>query len=532
MKTGAKVRKRRFLALVVVFSLFFQSDALHSQVAAKEIPLRNIRSEVYTEAALRETLNRSGSLRIVIKKTITIRKTIHVHGTKELVGDGGELRRAIARNSAFGGALLQVDDGTLSLKNVRIHGRGNAKVLREKLYGRLVEVIGGRLMIREGTSLTKNINSSRLSDGGGAVRVRSGAVCVMTGGSICANASITGGGGVRIDPGGTFSMKGGQISGNRVTGRGTVENFEGLGGGICNRGSVELAGGTISGNTATGYISGNTVQGGVGGGVCNRGDMILSGTRVRGNSGENGDDIGMMGGTVLLKKTVNADKIWLKKGCSLTLDGSFSVSNVIRIEPEQFTDGVLLARGAEKKDLTRFRLTGDRNYVLRIRRSGLTLVKKNNKPAPTPKPTATPPHITNSPYPRESQTPGFGPATPVPEKRPVYPSYAPIVTADPEALIHTAPPRTRIPIPTIPPIRTFTPTSEESASPAPTVTPVITQEPSASPSASPTPSPASEGTIWCFSREEIMMWKRELKIHEYGRTRAGRLELLRKLKGE
>ena len=90
------------------------------------------RVQVHSREALEAELKREGSATIELTEMITVRETLTVRGTKVLTGPG-ELRRAIAANSAFGGTLLRVSSGSLTLKNITIHGRGDARVLSGKL---------------------------------------------------------------------------------------------------------------------------------------------------------------------------------------------------------------------------------------------------------------------------------------------------------------------------------------------------------------------------------------------------------------
>ena len=229
---------------------------------------------VYDRDSLKEELKKDGNRVIELMETVTIRSTLKVCGNKVLTGPG-EIRRAIANESAFGGNLLRVAGGSLTLKNITLNGRGDAGVLSGKLYGWLVQVDAGQLTIGSGAVLKNNKNSTRLSDGGGAVRVTSGGTCVLNGGTISGNECITGGAGIRIDSGGACSVKNGSVTGNRVVGKSSTEGFDGRGGGIYNKGTLAVYGGSISSNTVRSYSGGGRIYGGVGGGIANTGSLLL-----------------------------------------------------------------------------------------------------------------------------------------------------------------------------------------------------------------------------------------------------------------
>ena len=406
------------------------------------------RVQVHDREELKAELKRDGSATIELTEMITVRETLTVRGTKVLTGPG-ELRRAIAANSAFGGTLLRVSNGSLTLKNITIHGRGDALVLNGKLYGWLVQVDGGQLVIGSGTVLKGNQNTTRFSDGGGAVRICHG-TAVMNGGTITQNACVTGGAGVRVDSGGVFSMKGGQISGNRVTGRGAVDGFDGRGGGIYNRGTTALYGGSVTGNTVTGYHQGDVKYGGVGGGVANAGELLISGTSLSGNHGERGADLGLIRSRSAASGRVSIGECWLADGQVLHVGKGFHGNGQIHLVPEKVHAGIRLVEGlTDHSWKTGFSLPSSvraQHLKAVVREGALVLVKERiatPTPVPTSVPTASPirtpaPTYGYSPggsygYTEKSAEPGgvTPPATTVSPR--THPSYQPVATLDPKA---------------------------------------------------------------------------------------------------
>ena len=512
------------------------------------------RVSVCNRDELKAALREEGSETIELKYAISVRETITVHGEKVLTGSG-ELRRAVSSNSAFGGNLLRLADGSLTLKNITINGRGDAGVLAGGLYGWLIEIDGGQLNIGEGVLLKNNRNTTRSSDGGGAVRVRGGA-CVMTGGTITQNASVTGGAGVRVEAGGIFYMKGGVISGNSCVGMGAIEGFDGRGGGVLNRGTMAVYGGEISGNTVKGYSSGGNSYGGVGGGIANAGDLLLNGGSITGNRGVRGCDIGQIRGRIAGAGAVHIGEIWLKNGQIMHIGGGFSSPAKIRLQPESVKAGVKLVSGVKRKTAVKWFSAGSNistKYWQLVVHDSVLQVEKRTSPTPTPVPTEIPGGYggdsgagyggTNSGstgydgggsnagrtgYDNGGSNGGAAESTPR-----VYPSYIPVRPPDPEAEIwfHT-PAVSRMPEespaatvshdydkPALPfflrlPMITPAPTEkfyDNTVSPPAVTASTVTVSPAPVVTPRPTPFRYVDGCSWHFSVTEIRSLKESLE---------------------
>ena len=441
-------------------------------------PVSYARVKVHDREELKRALASTGTEVIELAETITVRETLVVRGRKTLTGPG-ELRRAVTENSGFGGSLLSVRGEAFRLQGVTIDGRGDSPALSGRLYGWLVEVNSGQLTIGGGADLRDNKNSSRKSDGGGAVRIHGGGVCVLDGGTIRNNTCVTGGAGVRIDSGGVFYMKSGQITGNRVCGVGAVEGFDGRGGGVLNRGTAGFYGGSVSSNTVTGVHEGGRDYGGVGGGLANAGSCILKGTVIRGNTGGRGKDIGAIGGKLTADGTVSVGEIWLRDGQVLHVGNGFRSGEVIRLVPERIASGVELVCGWKGEDWKKaFSVEGklgEKDLTVRLK-NGVLSRRERPEPTPTPTPVSTAvPSVTSTSTPTPG---GSSRISPVHTVASVLPSYLPVSTPDPEAEITLA---TLAPTP----VPSLAPTASPSETPSPT--------PSPTPSAVPTSSPVSHG---------------------------------------
>ena len=468
---------------------------------------------------LKTALSSTKKLTIVIKKNISIRETLVTKGEKIIRSGGGILKRAIAKNSAFCGTLIRVNGGSLSLRGIKIDGGGNNNNLKNKLYGRLVEVRGGQLSIRDGTVLTSNINTTKASDGGGAVCVRSGGVFVMYGGSISSNSSVSSGAGVKVEKGGVFYMKGGSISSNKVVGRSNVAGFDGQGGGVFNAGSAVLSGGSIYSNSSDGYVKGTTTYGGIGGGVCNQGVCLVSGTRIYTNragikgggvsqTGGNlklnnasvysnranyGKDVAVITGQTVCDGNLRISEMWLAQGKSIK-PGRCSSSSGVKIILQYYRKNSIVFSAVPAGWKKVFKLGGDtyiiKKYKLKKQGSKVIIALKSTKPAKTVRPGKTySPYAPYKPY----QTPAKNYTDPYPAnpQKPIVSSppartYPPVATIDPEAEIPLVRPYVFV---TVPP---FIPGASKvvgGINPSPTATPVMTTRPTFG--MSPTPSHSS-----------------------------------------
>jgi hypothetical protein len=166
----------------------------------------------------------------------------------------------------------------------------------------------GELIMNTGSAITGHINQF-ITGWGGGVRVESGGIFTMNGGSISGNRVVDGnrgGGGVYINSG-TFVMNGGTIGGDTTA----EKNTAAMGGGVyVDCGTFNMSGGTISGNEAYGTL-GHRGGGGV---FINGGIATMTGGTIRNN------EIGS--GSVLR----NGGGVYVDSG-TFNMSGSASISN-------------------------------------------------------------------------------------------------------------------------------------------------------------------------------------------------------------
>ena len=164
---------------------------------------------------------------------------------------------------------------------------------KSKIFGRLIEVRQGTLVIGKGCFLRDNVNETLAVNGGGAVEIGSGGICIMKAGSVHNNRNVSGGAAFYVKKGGRLMIQGGVITGNKTIGIGAVEGFDGRGGAIYSEGSVWFKGGVISGNMAKGYRKGDICYGGVGGAVyvAKGGSLYVQGGTLTNNPDERKEQI-------------------------------------------------------------------------------------------------------------------------------------------------------------------------------------------------------------------------------------------------
>ncbi len=282
---------------------------------------------------------------------------IHVSGNcvAEAIDDNNSVVNIVPDKTL--NLTIQGKDGNTATIDANNHGRvmyigANAKVILQNItltggsadYGGGVYIAsGGSLTLGTGATISGNtgtyigggvysdgtlimetgssIKNNTANDQGGGVFINNGEF-TMSGGTISGNTVTSGnGGGVFVkDTGSTFTMSdnatisgnaategggvystgilnmiGGTISGNEATG--TIGTDIGNGGGVYNTGTFKMSDGTISGNKATG---GNGTDTGLGGGVYNTGTFEMSGGTIGGTTDDDKNTASLQGGGVYI----------------------------------------------------------------------------------------------------------------------------------------------------------------------------------------------------------------------------------------
>lgn len=280
-----------------------------------------------------------GQARIILKKDIVIRGVIHVRGQKWVCGNGCTL----FRGPSHGGAILSLEGGRLILQDLSISGRPKNR-RADRVYGRLINVKGGTLVLEKGSALTHNRDTGRREEGGGAVTVCRKGKLIIRGGEICGNAAAQGAA-VLVKRGGYMRMKGGVIWGNKSRGIGAIEGFDGRGGAVSNYGTAVISGGMLLDNAAVGFTAGQMVYGGVGGMLYNRGSCAITGGTIesnraacgggaiycdrystlrilagnfQGNQADRGRTLFFSGKSCILNVNLKEREIFVKSGCKIS----------------------------------------------------------------------------------------------------------------------------------------------------------------------------------------------------------------------
>ncbi len=379
MEKTRKVCSQIFV--VILFAGLFFGDYFYDLKA----------KEVSSFEALKRELEKSGAATIELKENIRISDCIRVKGVKKIQGNGFSLIRDTRKQSLYGGSLIIVKNAQLQIKDLVVSGEGTQDSVKGMIYGRLIEVSQGTVVMEGQSVLKENINTTQVSDGGGAVLIKQGGAFEMNGGEIRENANVTCGAGVRIEKGGIFVITAGKIENNCAQGVGAYETFDGRGGGIYNAGTVEIQGGFLAGNQALHYTQGNLCYGGVGGMMFNIGTCVISGGTIgdnrcsfQGNAiytanpsqldiagGIIKGDIVCEGSCTLLGKP-RIDTLQLK-GKTVINARKYSSGNRVLLIPDNYKNGRCLIKGDGNFDLPT-----QKKYQLKKRKDGiyLTLKKK------------------------------------------------------------------------------------------------------------------------------------------------------------
>ena len=366
-----------------LFAVFFLLANGVAKSILSVIPTETIQAAVMVSSykELKKELEAPGKAEIDLKSSLVIEDTLYVKGDKSLNGNGYTLSRLHRGGEVFGGTLLVVQEGQLSVHDTILSGGGKDAKVQKKVYGRLMDVQGGEVILESGSVLRENVNQRYNNDGGGAVLVQSGGRLTMNGGEISENQNVFGGAGVHIRQGGNFVMKGGTISGNQSFGIGAVEGFDGRGGAIYNQGKTTISGGSICHNRVKGYTSGGISYGGVGGMLYNQGECCIQGGNladnsasygggaiysdqgsklqimggmISGNEADLGEGLFLAGGRCRMGGFFYLPSVYLAKGVVLTAEDSLSLKkHQILISPEKYKAGVQLVKIQGKKPALR-----------------------------------------------------------------------------------------------------------------------------------------------------------------------------------
>jgi len=275
--------------------------------------------------ALTSDISLSSSLRIINGRNIVL-IGLTGSGGEEMRGEKPEDFRQLTQTTADTPVITVENGGTLTLSGITVTQSTGVGVYIDK----------SGTMILDGGFIHKNGNgeyvaiSNRDSNSGGGVY--NAGTLIMNGGVISDNIASKSGGGVCNN--GVFTMMGGIISRNVATLY--LDPFYGMrmsggrGGGVCNiGGTFIMAGGTITGNRAIGYL----MYGGDGGGVWNDDTFLMTGGVISNNTA---DDSGggvwsirlfTMNGGVISDNEANNSGGGVMNGSRFVLEGGMILGN-------------------------------------------------------------------------------------------------------------------------------------------------------------------------------------------------------------
>lgn len=283
---------------------------------------------------LKSELEREESNKIELGSDIYISGPITIHGSKTVDGKGHYLERSKEKGCVYGGTLFLMLGKQCEWKNVVVSGASASKNIKGKIFGRLLEIRQGKVILGKQSVWKNNKNEKLAVDGGGAIWIRNGGTCDVKGGAIVNNANVSCGAGFRIDYGGSLLLQKGQIRGNVVTGIGKIAGFDGVGAAIYNEGDVCIYGGDVSGNQAVAYRGGNTKYGGAGGAIYNKGRCVVLGGRLKDNmASQKGQDFYGENGSVLrLGRNALISSLFLSKTAKMEVQKDFRNGNRIIVK--------------------------------------------------------------------------------------------------------------------------------------------------------------------------------------------------------
>lgn len=343
------------------------------------IPMKRVSAlvRVTTNQDLRQVMGREGAERVEIQADVSIDGPVTIRGEKQIDGRGHRLVRSTKKGKIYGGSLFVLQSGRCEWKDVTISGGGKSKAVLGKVFGKLIEVRQGTLVLEKGCVLCDNINDRLAVDGGGALRIGSGGSCLMKAGLIRGNQTRSKGAGVEVAEGGCFTMLGGSVQDNRVIGAGVIEGFDGRGGAIYSRGTLVIKGGSIKRNTAKAYVVESIQYGGAGSAVYAEAGsrMEMSGGVLERNRDDRDCPVWMCGKLTLSGKPV-LERIYLERSVVIRSDNSFRPMDSVMIEPQVYASGVCIAEGKKAP----FVLAKKKGYVL-VRKGTKTLIVKKKKKA-------------------------------------------------------------------------------------------------------------------------------------------------------
>jgi hypothetical protein len=270
-----------------------------------------------SEASLTAAISQAaGAATVYITAPIETRNTVTIPAGKTVTFIGND-DDAVISAGAERENLLDVS-GRLTLSAITLDAKDRARVIHTGTNaavelqsgsvvtgGRALDGAGiynsGTLTI-DGGQVTGNdkIDASRSTGHGGGVYNAAGATLTYKRGDVSGNYNSQGGG---IYNAGRLNITGGAISANSATGS-VVNGVSGEGGGIYNAGTADITGLTVSRNTATengggirnagsltfrgGSVSDNRATGGDGGGIHTSSALTLSGGTIEDNETASG----------------------------------------------------------------------------------------------------------------------------------------------------------------------------------------------------------------------------------------------------
>lgn len=345
-------------------------------------PRKEINASVSVSAyeELRQVLGRTGSETVELQKDLYMEGPVVIRGNKVIHGQGHCLERSRKKDKVYGGSLFLMQGESCVLRNVTISGAGKSKQVAGKVFGRLLEVRQGTVLLEDRCILRDNINDRLAVDGGGALLIGKGGNCIIKEAVIQGNQNVSRGAGICVEAGGCLTVKGGVIRDNSTVGAGAIEGFDGRGGAIYSEGKVILQDALIRDNQAVPYRENAVAYGGVGAAIFSgtKASLCIRGGTFSGNSDGRNCPI-WTEGCLALGGTVTLERIYLGKAAVVQAENTLESKKDIELHPAVYRKGVCVARGKRVP----LALSPENGYELMRRKKGYYLgpkTKKKEKP--------------------------------------------------------------------------------------------------------------------------------------------------------
>ena len=284
---------KRIKALGVETSTIYLDGTVYNQSVIELNSVANLTIKSLSNDTSKSIIDNEGKTNFIITNSsanlvlenITI-QNCSVTGSGSCIQNSGKVtvNSCILKNNnstQYGGAVFNLSGGEITIKNSTINNNSVAGA---------VDPSGGGIANYGTMTIENSTIKSNTAQTGGGIYNGVGGTLTFESGSVSANTASGSNGGGGVYNKGTFIMKGGSISGNEAT------SELGLGGGVSNFGTFTMEAGTIGGSSESGGNKAISGSNSMGGGIYNEGassSFNMQGGSIAYNSASKGGGIGI-----------------------------------------------------------------------------------------------------------------------------------------------------------------------------------------------------------------------------------------------